>query len=71
MLELVQWLEDIERMAGYLYEDASAHFSDKGFSEFLARLARDESWHAHLMASAVDSGMGGRCSPEESCRNSG
>lgn len=54
MLELVQWVESIEWMACHLYEDAAAHFPGRGLCEFLDRLARDEVWHAHLMAGAAD-----------------
>lgn len=54
MLEMVQWIESIEWMACRLYEDAAARFDDKALCEFLDRLARDEAWHAHLMAGAVE-----------------
>jgi len=54
MLELIQWIESIEWMACHLYEDAAAYFRDRGLCEFLDRLARDEVWHAHLMASAAE-----------------
>lgn len=54
MLELVQWIESVEWMACHLYEDGAAYFDDKALCEFLDRLARDEAWHAHLMAGAAE-----------------
>jgi CheY-like chemotaxis protein len=55
MKEIVDWLKRVEKLAHDLYSGSSEFFgSDKGFSEFMKALARDEAWHFHLMDVASD-----------------
>ncbi|MFH1114009.1 MAG: response regulator [Pseudomonadota bacterium] len=55
MREIVDWLRQIEERAHDLYSQSSLFFeSDRPLSEFLARMARDEASHYHLMGSASD-----------------
>jgi hypothetical protein len=54
MKDLFQWLRQIEQHTCNIYQKASTKFShDEFFSSFLAKLADDESWHYHLIDSAL------------------
>lgn len=54
MQDIIKWLRDIEDLARELYLAASEYFSaDPSFSAFLAGLADEETWHFHLMGSAL------------------
>jgi CheY-like chemotaxis protein len=53
MKEITEYLIKIEKMAGKMYDRASAFFKeDKEFAHFLGLLAEDESYHLGIMASA-------------------
>jgi CheY-like chemotaxis protein len=53
MKEIIKHIIRIEKMAGQMYEDASVLFQEDGdFASFLGSLAKDESHHAGIMASA-------------------
>ncbi len=55
MKEFVDWLKEIEELAHDLYSESSLFFeADRPLSEFLARMARDEASHYHLMGSASE-----------------
>jgi CheY-like chemotaxis protein/rubrerythrin len=53
VLEIINWLIDIEEMARDLYRNSSIYFQEnKKFSNFLSHLANDEAWHYDIMRSA-------------------
>ncbi len=55
MLEIVNWLMDVEQMAKDVYSRASDYFiEDKELNSFLTRIAEDEASHYHCMASAAE-----------------
>jgi two-component system chemotaxis response regulator CheY len=55
MKEIVDWLIDMEEIAGNLYEAASKQFNDDHtLSTFLRHMAEDEGWHYHIMGSAAE-----------------
>lgn len=55
MLELANWLADIEMEAHEIYKNGAEHFrKDKEFHEFLTSLAADEYIHSEIMKRAVD-----------------
>jgi len=55
MKEIIQWLIQLEKIAGELYDGASRQFTnDKKLSLFLRDLAEDEGWHYHIMGSAAE-----------------
>lgn len=54
MKEIVDWLIEIEEIAGNLYDGASRQFADDHkLSAFLNHMAEDEGWHYHIMGSAA------------------
>jgi CheY-like chemotaxis protein len=56
MRDTIEWLMNVERLAGDVYRQAIPHFQDDGpFQAFLAGAAEDEAWHYHIMASARES----------------
>ncbi|MBN1581034.1 MAG: response regulator [Anaerolineae bacterium] len=53
MLDIIAWLQSVERLASDLYADAAVFFQDdEALSAFLKRLSQDEAWHLHLVGSA-------------------
>jgi CheY-like chemotaxis protein len=55
MKEIVDWLINIEKIAGNLYDGASRQFADDHkLSTFLNHMAEDEGWHYHIMGSAAE-----------------
>jgi CheY-like chemotaxis protein len=55
MKELIRWLKKIEHNVGEIYSQAvDLCDNDPGLKEFLQRLAEDEAWHYHVMASAEE-----------------
>jgi len=54
MKRIIEWLIDIEDLAGKIYADLAAIFSaDKDLRDFVKRLASDETVHYHFMSSAL------------------
>ena len=50
MKEIVDWLINVEGIAGNLYDGACKQFKDDHkLSAFLSHLAEDEGWHYHIM----------------------
>jgi CheY-like chemotaxis protein len=55
MTEIINWLINIEHLAGEIYNRAADYFSDdKDLKKFLRRMAEDEAWHFHIMVSAAE-----------------
>lgn len=55
MKEIIQWLLQVEHVAGLAYSNALARFNDApGLKEFLQANVDDEAWHYHVMASAAE-----------------
>ncbi len=53
MRDLIEWLIDIEKLAGDFYSDAAEFFSkDDRIYRFLCSAAEDEAMHFHVMGSA-------------------
>lgn len=54
MKEIINWLREIEHLAGEMYQQAaSIYSSDDDLKKFLEHNAEDESWHYHVMGSAA------------------
>lgn len=55
MNDVIDWLIDIEQLAGKTYNRASLYFSeDSDLKTFLEKIAEDEAWHFHIMGSAAE-----------------
>ena len=55
LVEIIEWLRSIEDLAFQLYRKAAEKFKDRQeLFSFLDHLAGDETWHYHLMGSAVE-----------------
>ena len=55
MRDIIDWLINMESMAGELYKKASVYFQgDKEFETLLTQLAKDEAWHLHVMEIAAE-----------------
>ena len=55
MKDIVEWLIEIEQLAGNLYRDAAEFFKeDTKLADFLMELGEDEAWHFHIMGSAAE-----------------
>ncbi len=55
MEEIIEWLINMEQMAGAVYHDASTFFKkDTKLKKLLDHLIEDEAWHYHVMVSAAD-----------------
>lgn len=55
MKEIVNWLREIEHLAGEMYQQAASIFANDGrLKEFLEHTAEDEAWHYHVMGSAAE-----------------
>lgn len=55
MTEIINWLINIEHLAGQIYNRAADYFSDdEDLKAFLLRMAEDEAWHFHIMGSAAE-----------------
>jgi hypothetical protein len=53
LLDIIAWLQGVERLACDLYGDAAAFFQgDEALSAFLRRMSQEEAWHLHLVGSA-------------------
>lgn len=55
MKELIDWLKNIEQIAGDLYAKTANIFAgDVHFKQFLENIAEEEAWHFHVMGSAAE-----------------
>lgn len=55
MLDIINWLRQVEDLATRTYLKAAAKFHDDvNLRLFLEQLAEDESWHYHVMGSAAE-----------------
>lgn len=55
MTEIINWLINMEHLAGEIYNRAAEYFrDDEDFKTFLQRMAEDEAWHFHIMGSAAE-----------------
>jgi CheY-like chemotaxis protein len=55
MTDIINWLINIEHLAGDIYSRAAGYFSDdEDLKNFLERMAEDEAWHFHIMGSAAE-----------------
>jgi CheY-like chemotaxis protein len=55
MIELIRWLQKVERLANEIYvQAADVYADDPQFKAFLEHNAEDEAWHYHVMGSAAD-----------------
>lgn len=55
MNDIINWLINIEHLAGKTYTRASLYFSeDADLKTFLEKIAEDEAWHFHIMGSAAE-----------------
>ncbi len=55
MNDVIDWLINIEHLAGKTYTRASIYFSeDADLKTFLEKIAEDEAWHFHIMGSAAE-----------------
>lgn len=55
MNDIIDWLINIEQLAGKTYTRASIFFSkDADLKTFLEKIAEDEAWHFHIMGSAAE-----------------
>lgn len=55
MNDIIDWLINIEQLAGKTYTRATLYFSeDTDLKNFLEKIAEDEAWHFHIMGSAAE-----------------
>ena len=55
MNDIIDWLINIEHLAGETYNRTARYFSDDAeLKSFLEKIAEDEAWHFHIMGSASE-----------------
>jgi len=55
MNDIIDWLINIEHLAGETYKSTARYFSDDSdLKSFLDKIAEDEAWHFHIMGSAAE-----------------
>jgi CheY-like chemotaxis protein len=55
MNDIIDWLINIEQLAGKTYTRAALYFNeDTDLKTFLEKIAEDEAWHFHIMGSAAE-----------------
>jgi CheY-like chemotaxis protein len=55
MNDIIDWLINIEHLAGKTYTRAALYFNeDTDLKTFLEKIAEDEAWHFHIMGSAAE-----------------
>jgi CheY-like chemotaxis protein len=54
MKQIINWLRTMEMLASNVYQEAAEQLSeDQEFSAFLSRMSDEESWHFHIVGSAM------------------
>lgn len=55
MNDIIDWLIDIEHLAGETYKKTAIYFGDDiDLGSFLDKIAEDEAWHFHIMGNASE-----------------